>query len=79
MLVSGSFGLVRHPIYGGLTVAALGLALARASISGVAAAVVLGVFFFLKSNREEVMLAEAYPAYGEYRGRVRRRMIPWLW
>ena len=78
LVEAGSYGLVRHPIYGGLTVSALGLAIAVASWSGVVAAGVLGVFFFLKSRFEEKLVAEAHTEYPEYAQRVRRRLIPWI-
>ena len=78
LVTSGSFGLVRHPIYGGLVVVVLGLGIARSSLLGVAGAVLLALFFRLKSAREEAMLEAAYPGYPDYRRRVRRRLIPWL-
>jgi protein-S-isoprenylcysteine O-methyltransferase Ste14 len=78
LIDSGSFALVRHPIYGGLAVAALGLAVARAAPLGIGAAVGLAWFFALKSSREEQMLEAVYPAYAEYKSRVTRKLIPWV-
>ncbi len=78
LVEDGSFGLVRHPIYGGLVVAALGIAAARASALGLVAAGALGGFFLLKSRFEERLLAAAYPEYDSYRARVTRSLIPWL-
>ena len=78
LMEEGSFRLARHPIYGGLAIAAFGLSIARGSIAGIAATAVLAVFLGLKSRHEELRLEEAYPGYPEYRLRVQRRMIPWI-
>jgi protein-S-isoprenylcysteine O-methyltransferase Ste14 len=65
-------------MYGGGVIAALGWGLAMASPMALAAAFVLGVFFDLKSRREEAWLAEQFAGYGAYRRRT-RRLIPWLY
>ena len=78
LVEAGAYQMARHPIYGGLVVAALGLATARGAPASVGAAVLLGIFFLLKSRHEEVMLEAAYPGYRDYRSRVRRRLIPWI-
>jgi len=75
LVTTGVYGVVRHPIYTGLILGTLGLGLFRSSLLGIGLAVVLFVFFDLKSRREEKWLIEAYPEYSEYRGRV-RKLIP---
>jgi protein-S-isoprenylcysteine O-methyltransferase Ste14 len=75
---SGAYGLVRHPIYGGLIVAAAGWGLATASPLALVGTAVLALFFDLKSRREEVWLAEQFDGYAAYRGRT-RRLLPWLY
>jgi protein-S-isoprenylcysteine O-methyltransferase Ste14 len=78
LVETGAFSLVRHPIYGGIVLAALGWGLFTASpISMGLSAVLLG-FFRLKSAREEAWLVEVYPGYDAYRART-RRMIPFLY
>jgi protein-S-isoprenylcysteine O-methyltransferase Ste14 len=74
---TGAYALVRHPIYGGLIIAAFGWALLRASVMAIALAALLAVFFRLKSAREEGWLEKRYPGYAAYRGRT-RRFIPWI-
>jgi protein-S-isoprenylcysteine O-methyltransferase Ste14 len=75
---TGAYRLVRHPIYGGLILGAVGWGVLTASLAAVAGAVVLAVFFDLKSHREEVWLAEQLEGYAAYRGRT-RRLLPWLY
>jgi len=78
LIEDGVFGLVRHPMYGGAVIVALGWGLVMASPMAVAGAVVLGAFFDLKSRREETWLAEQFAGYAAYRRRT-RRLIPWLY
>ena len=77
LIQSGPYRLVRHPIYGGLVLAAIGWALLRASPSALAGAVVLLVFFDLKRRREEAWLIARFPEYPAYRERT-KRMLPWI-
>lgn len=74
----GSYRLVRHPIYGGLLLATLGWALATSPVALVPA-VVLGLVFLGKSSREEAWLAERYDGYVDYRARVPKRFVPFVW
>ena len=78
LVTSGAYAIVRHPIYSGLTIAALGWALWNSNLLGILLAFVLFVFFDMKSRREERWLAEAYPDYGDYRRRI-KKLIPWLY
>ncbi len=77
LVESGVYGLVRHPIYGGLILASLGAGLITASVPTLLAAAALALFFYLKSRREERWLAERFSDYPSYRGRT-RRFVPWL-
>lgn len=75
---TGAYRLVRHPIYGGLILGAVGWGLATASPAALVLSAVLFGFFELKSRREEAWLVERYPAYAEYRRRT-ARFVPGLY
>jgi protein-S-isoprenylcysteine O-methyltransferase Ste14 len=72
---AGVYGRARHPIYGGVLLAALGWSLALSPLA-LGAAVLLWALLQLKSQHEESMLLERYPEYAGYRERVRRRFVP---
>jgi protein-S-isoprenylcysteine O-methyltransferase Ste14 len=76
LVETGAYAFVRHPIYGGLILAAFGWAIVQASIVAVALAFVLAAFLHVKSAREEAWLEQRFPAYAAYRART-PRLIPW--
>jgi protein-S-isoprenylcysteine O-methyltransferase Ste14 len=78
LIDTGAYRLARHPIYGGLITAAFGWGIATASPLAILGALILGVFFDLKSRREEIWLAEQFPDYAAYKART-RRLLPWLY
>jgi protein-S-isoprenylcysteine O-methyltransferase Ste14 len=77
LVESGAYGLVRHPIYGGLILGAVGWGLFRASPLVLLLALCLALFFNLKSRREEIWLAEQFEGYDAYRSRT-KRLLPWV-
>jgi len=78
LIETGPFALVRHPMYGGGLVLAVGWASFARSWLTVGYVVLLFVFLDLKSRREERWLAEKFPAYRDYRKRV-RKLIPFIY
>jgi len=77
LVEDGVYARVRHPIYGGLLLAASGWGLATASVVALALTVGLWLFFEGKSRREERWLVERFPGYPAYRERT-HRFMPWL-
>ncbi len=78
LVTHGVYGVIRHPIYSGIVLAAIGWSVATASIVAFAAAVLLFLLFDAKSRREEVWLAERHPGYAAYRTRT-KRLVPGLY
>ncbi len=78
LVETGVFGRVRHPIYGGLVIGAVGWSCISGSVVALALSGVLLVFFRLKSGREEAWLRQRYPGYEAYARRT-RRMIPFVY
>ncbi len=78
LVEAGAYSLVRHPIYAGLIIGALGWALLTNSLLALGLAVVLLLFFDIKSRREERQLLARFPGYADYRRRV-RKFFPFIY
>lgn len=78
LVESGPYAVVRHPIYSGLIIAALGWALVVQGILTFCYASALFVFFDVKSRREERWLCDKFSHYGDYQRRV-RKLLPWVY
>jgi protein-S-isoprenylcysteine O-methyltransferase Ste14 len=76
---TGVYRLVRHPIYGGGLLIALGWTIVFATWPGAVLTAVLAVFFDLKSRREEVWLVERLRGYDAYRRATPRRLLPFIY
>lgn len=78
LVQTGAYAVVRHPIYAGLIFGMLAIGLFLNSLIGLLSAVVLFIFFDLKSRREEQWLSAKYPGYAAYRRRT-RKLIPFVY
>jgi protein-S-isoprenylcysteine O-methyltransferase Ste14 len=78
LVQTGIYGIVRHPLYSGLILAAFGWTIWQMSLSHLIATAVLLIFFDIKANREETWLTQKYPDYLEYRQRV-KKIIPGIY
>lgn len=78
LVETGAYAVVRHPIYAGIILGFLAVALFFNSLAGVIGAMIVFVFFDQKSRREEVWLREAYAGYAEYQRRT-RKLVPFIY
>jgi protein-S-isoprenylcysteine O-methyltransferase Ste14 len=78
LVESGPYQIVRHPIYSGLILAALGWGLFVHGWLTIGYALVLFLFFDIKSRREERWLREKYCEYEAYGQRV-HKLIPFVY
>jgi protein-S-isoprenylcysteine O-methyltransferase Ste14 len=79
LMHTGSYAIVRHPIYSGFMLATLGTAIAFGEISGLLAFVMILAAWGYKSRLEETAMAEHFGAeYETYRRKV-KGLIPFIW
>lgn len=79
MLVeTGPYRIVRHPMYSGAIIAAFGWAFLVHGWLTIGYAMILFVFFDIKSRREERWLNERFSGYIAYRKRV-HKLIPFIY
>lgn len=77
LVTDGVYAYVRHPIYGGVLLAAFGWAAWHASWGTLVMAAMLWGLFEVKSRFEERALIARYPDYAAYRTTT-RRFVPYL-
>lgn len=76
---TGPYGIVRHPMYAGVTVMYLASPLALGSYWGILpAALVIPLLAARLLNEEQVLLRDL-PGYAEYRQKVKYRLLPGIW
>ncbi len=75
LIESGAYRVIRHPIYSGIILGAVGWGLFTGSVWVLVASALLFLLFAGKSRREEVWLADTHPGYGDYQRRT-KRLIP---
>jgi protein-S-isoprenylcysteine O-methyltransferase Ste14 len=76
---AGPYGLVRHPMYFGMAVTALGAPLALGSYVALPVFALLVPVLVYRLIHEERTLRRDLPGYAEYCERTGFRLIPWVW
>ena len=67
LIQTGLYKYIRHPIYTGIFLAALGMGLFNISLWQISISAILLILFYFKSNYEETMLIEKYKDYETYK------------
>jgi len=78
LIETGPYRIVRHPMYSGGIFAAFGWAFLVHGWLTIGYALILFVFFDIKSRREERWLKEIFSGYTEYKKRV-HKLIPFVY
>ena len=78
LIETGPYRLVRHPMYCGGILIAFGWGLLIHGWITLGYAIIMLVFFDVKSRREEKWLNAKFSSYGDYQKRV-RKLIPFVY
>jgi protein-S-isoprenylcysteine O-methyltransferase Ste14 len=78
LVETGAYRYLRHPVYAGIVLAAIGWGLLTASFLAIALSFILLLWFDLKARREETWLAARHPSYEAYRART-RKFVPFFY
>jgi protein-S-isoprenylcysteine O-methyltransferase Ste14 len=76
---TGVYGIVRHPLYSGVILILVGIALWLESLAAAIASLVPIALIVLRILVEEEFLRGRLSAYNAYAQRVERRLIPLVW
>ncbi len=78
LVETGPYRLVRHPMYCGGIMIAVGWAFLVHGWLTLGYAIIMLVYFDIKSRREEEWMKAKFPGYGKYQKRV-RKLIPFVY
>jgi protein-S-isoprenylcysteine O-methyltransferase Ste14 len=79
VIAQGPYRLVRHPMYAAVGPGVACAALTMQSWWALLPGAVIGVLFVIRTALEDRMLHNELPGYGEYKAKVRYRLVPGLW
>jgi len=79
VISTGLYGLVRHPMYVGGLIFIFGIPLALGSWWGVLTFIPITILIVLRTLNEERFLVKNLSGYTGYRGKVKYRLIPFVW
>jgi protein-S-isoprenylcysteine O-methyltransferase Ste14 len=78
LITTGIYTYVRHPIYSGILLIALGTAVVYGTLPSIMFFVFVLFFMMYKAVQEEQLLTEHFREYPVYRART-KRIIPFVW
>lgn len=76
---TGVYALVRHPMYLGGILMFLGTPLLLGSVCGIIAGLALTILVMARIAGEEALLSRELEGYRDYCGKVRFRLVPFIW
>ncbi len=79
VIENGPYRVVRHPMYAGLILLNVGLALSYGSGTALIAAILLDLGYAYRTAREDQTLRRELPGYEEFTARTQYRLIPGVW
>jgi protein-S-isoprenylcysteine O-methyltransferase Ste14 len=77
LVQTGTYSIVRHPLYTSILFAELGYAIAQLSLFHLGAMLALFLLLNYKASREEAWLSDRHPDYAAYQQRV-KKLIPFV-
>lgn len=79
VVASGPYRFVRHPMYVGLVLLHVSLALTLGSVWNLALAALIAVLFLWRTALEDQTLRRELPGYEQYATVTRYRLVPGIW
>jgi protein-S-isoprenylcysteine O-methyltransferase Ste14 len=79
VISTGPYAWVRHPMYAAALVMLLGISPALGSWWGIPIVIAILPALIWRLEDEERFLVRNLPGYPEYQGRVRHRLLPFVW
>lgn len=79
VISTGVYSCVRHPLYLGYLLLVIGGPMLLGSIAGLAVGVLGIIIIVIRILGEEKMLLQELEGYGEYREKVKYRLLPFIW
>jgi len=79
VISTGSYAIVRHPMYTGFLLMFFGLAIALGSLFGLIPTAIITILIIIRIPLEEKVLYEGLEGYTEYTEKVKCRLIPKIW
>jgi protein-S-isoprenylcysteine O-methyltransferase Ste14 len=79
VITGGPYAWIRHPIYAALNAISIGFALVTANWLFIGLGALSIGMSLVRIPREERMMEEGVPGYGEYSAKVRFRLLPGVW
>lgn len=76
---TGPYGIVRHPMYSATTIMFLSIPIVLGSLSGFLTMLIYPFLLSIRIKKEERFLSDNLEGYSVYLGKVKYRIIPFIW